>query len=291
MSSVGAEPLSVSLRFPGSAGPMTGALRAAVDLLAVGGAVRLTGRAAEIEHTLGEERARGDAPGHVHTVDRIPMRRGFPDRLWSRRQPSMPHTVWVTHGELARRVLVATGLAPGERVHALPVLAARPTAPPTRREARRALGVAPGVRVVTGTTRALPGRCRWAERLTRRARSDLRVLDACVHGPAALAAADVIVADCPDLTGWAVAAPALDAGPAVVALDTDSTAELLAAGHAHGSVVAHDPDAVVSAVLAHLDLLPARSGSRPPTGEIDDLARRLFRVYQHALAWSWRAAS
>ena len=190
----------------------------------------------------------------------------------------MPHTVWVTHGELARRVLVATGLSPW-RAGARPAGARRPPdRPPTRREARRALGVAPGVRVVTGTTRALPGRCRWAERLTRRARSDLRVLDACVHGPAALAAADVIVADCPDLTGWAVAAPALDAGPAVVALDTDSTAELLAAGHAHGSVVAHDPDAVVSAVLAHLDLLPARSGGRPPTGEIDDLARRLFRV-------------
>lgn len=294
MSSVGAEPVSVSLRFPGSAGPMAGTLRAAMDLLVGGGAVRMVERAAEIEHTLGESRARGDAPGHVHTVDRIPMRRGSPDRLWSRGQPRTPHTVWVTHGELARRVLVGCGLAPGERVHALPVLAARPTAPlATRREARRALGIAPGVRVVTGTTRALPGRCRWAQRLTRRARSDLQVLDGCVHGPAALAAADVIVADCPDLTGWAAVAPALGTGPAVVALDTDSTAELIAAGHAHGSVVACDPDAVVSAVLAHLDLLPARPATPGLSlaEEIEDVARRLFRVYQHALAWSWRAAS
>lgn len=294
MSSMGAQPISVSLRFPRSTGPMAGTLRAAVDVLVAGGAVQLTERGAEIEHTLGESRARGDAPGHVHTVDRIPMRHGGPDRLWSRRQSSMPHTVWVTHGELARRVLVGCGTAPGERVHALPVLADRPTAPlVSRRAARGVLGIAPGVRLVTGTSRALPGRCPWAQRLTRRARNDLQVLDACVHGPSALAAADVIVADCPDLTGWAVAAPALEHGPAMVALDTDSSSELLAAGRAHGSVVPAEPDAVVSAVLAHLDLLPARpaNSGMSRTGEIDDLARRLFRVYQHALAWSWRAAS
>jgi hypothetical protein len=179
-------------------------------------------------------------------------------------------------------------------VHALPVLAARPTVPlDSRTAARRALGVAPGVRVVTGTTRALPGRCRWAQHLARRPRHDLQLLDASVHGPAALAAADVIVADCPDLTGWTVAAAALENGPAVVALDTDSTAELLAAGRAHGSVVPADPAAVVSAVLAHLDLLPARpaTSGTSRTEEAEDLARRLFRVYQHALAWSWRAAS
>lgn len=293
MSSAGPEPVTVCLRFPSSAGPVAGTVRAAVEVLVAAGAVRMLDRAAEIEHTLGESRARGDAPGHVHTADRIPMRRGSPDRLWSRRQPRTPHTVWATHGEQARRVLVGGGLAPGERVHAMPVLAPRTAAPATRRDARRALGVAPGVRVVTGTARALPGRCRWSERLTRRARADLQVLDAGVHGPAALAAADVIVADCPDLTGWAAAAPLPGTGPAVVAVDTDSTAELIAAGQAHGSVVADDPEAVVSAVLAHLDLLPARPAApgRSPAEETEDLARRLFRVYQHALAWSWRAAS
>jgi hypothetical protein len=152
------------------------------------------------------------------------------------------------------------------------------------------------VRVVAGTTRALPGRCRWAEQLARQARQDLGVLDIGVHGPGALVGADVVVADCPDLTGCSPAAAAIDAGIPVIAVTTDSAVELLGARHAQGSVVPPEPDAVVRAVLAHLDLVPARpqtpaTPATPVTAGVEDLARRLFRIYQHALAWSWRAAS
>jgi hypothetical protein len=275
--------------------------------------------------TIGTVVAHRDLPAdRVHTVDRIPLRgsRLAPAGWWIRQHRGSlpPGALWLTHGHTAGRILVDSGVARGERVHCLPLLShldARPTGPGRaaggeRSRARRDLGLAPGMRLVLG---ALPSGGRPGAREWPRAVADLHRPDVVVGladlpdtepadgqlvlvhvagRPAVglpledlLAAVDVYVAAGNDLNGFCHGVAATAAGAALIAVTTDSAAELVLAGRA-GHVVRPRSDLVAQAVAAQLDAgVPVRS--RPVTGVsevtgVGELACALLRVYRRVLS-------
>jgi glycosyltransferase involved in cell wall biosynthesis len=312
---------SLLLRSAADAGPLATALREAVQLLVGAGRLRLArpGERADLLHTVGGVGDMGDAgvaDHRVHTVDRIPLRGGrelMATRRWARRERRRAArcTVWLTHGRTAGRMVVEAALAPGERVRCLPVLSpwrldiavrGDDRASGDRSAVRRELGVRPGVRLVLGVAPRRPTAVDgWAAAIDRLGRTDVQVLrlagdpggrtPASVVGslplPALLAAADLFVATGQELAALSPGVSALAVGLPVVAVTTDSAAELVTSGR-DGHVVAPRVDAVVDAVQAHLDGAPAPGRTVPAAvtrPAAHDLARRLLDVYGQALSW------
>ena len=274
-------------------------LRAATALLVRGGRIRLVEADAELVHTVGELAAPVPAgTHHVHTVDRVALRRGLRAARWwvrQERRATAGATVWLAHGRTAARVLVSAGLTGGERLHCLPVLPpphGRRSGEQGRAELRRALGIAPGVRLVLGSESA--DGADWTAAVRRLGRTDVAIalcaLDDRAAGPRLadlLTAADLFVAAGHDLAACNPGAAAIAAGLPVVAVTTDSVADLIDTGRT-GYVVPPDVDAIAAAVSAHLDgCVPA---SRRDLVGADDrrvtglLARDLLSAYDRALA-------
>jgi hypothetical protein len=280
-------------------------LRAAAALLTRSGRIRLVdaGSDAELVHTVGE--VAGPVPAgtyHVHTVDRVALRRGLRAARWwvrQERSATADSTVWLAHGRTAARVLVSAGLTAGERLHCVPVLPpphGRPAPDHDRADLRRALGVAPGVRLVLGCEPADVGSGDWTAAVRKLGRSDVAIAlcaldgEATAHRPRLvdlLTAADLFVAAGHDLAACNPGAAAIAAGLPVVAATTDSVADLIDAGRT-GYVVAPDANAIAAAVGAHLDAaVPARR--RESVGPDDHrvasrLARDMLAAYNRALA-------
>jgi glycosyltransferase involved in cell wall biosynthesis len=283
---------------------LAAALRTAAGLLTRSGRIRLVnaGADAELVHTVSG--VAGPVPAgthHVHTVDRVALRRGLrATRRWVRQERSATaeSTVWLAHGRTTARLLVSAGLTAGERVHCLPVLApphGRPAREHDRAELRRTLGIAPGVRLVLGCE---PGEDSadtgdWITAVRELGRTDVAValcsLDGEDNRPRLadlLTAADLFVAAGNDLAACNPGAAAIAAGLPVVAVTTDSAADLIDAGRT-GYVVPPDAEAVAAAVAAHLDgAVPTR---REPVGPDERrlagrLARDLLAAYDRALS-------
>ena len=144
-------PPSVRLCAAPDAAPVAAAIRDRLDLLVAAGRIRWADRAgrADLLHTVGNGADGADGAAHqVHTVHRIPLRGGPKPtavRRWvlRERHRHARGTVWLTHGRTAARMVVEAGLAPGERVHCLPVL------PPWRHDP----GVEHGTRITPGASR------------------------------------------------------------------------------------------------------------------------------------------
>jgi hypothetical protein len=307
------DPVVPTVRFhvADTAVPVGQALRDAVEVLVDAGLLRPAGRTgrADLVHTVGDVRgvpAAGSAGRRVHTLDRVVLRSGgrlAPSRQWLHRQRARASgcAAVLTHGRTAGRVVVDAALAPGERVFCLPVLsapAAGTVAPhgqatTARIDARRRLGVPPGVRLVIGTpagSGAAVGD--WAAALRRLGRRDLLVVGATGGGDSewqlVLEAADLFIAAGRELSAANAAVSCLGLGVPVIAVTTDSAAEVVTPGW-NGRVVAPRVDSIVEAVVSALDgaWLPLRRtsatpGQRPPTQE---LARHLLSIYQEALAF------
>lgn len=280
-------------------------LNTAAGLLTRSGRIRLvdSGADAELVHTIGG--VSGPVPAgtrHVHTVDRVALRRGLrAARRWVRQERSATadSTVWLAHGRTAARVLVSAKLTAGERVHCLPVLRplhGRPALARDRAELRLALGVAPGVRLVLGSEPddGSAGTGDWITAVRELGRTDVAVALCSLDGEGnrprladLLIAADLFVAAGNDLAACNPGAAAIAAGLPVIAVTTDSAADLIDAGRT-GYVVPPDADAIAAAVDAHLDgAVPA--SRREPVGPDDRrlasrLARDLLTAYDRALA-------
>lgn len=309
-------PTRVWLRCGGTADGLGATVRSAVELLAGVGALQLVGpgEAADLVHTVGA--VPDPAPGGlrlVHSVDRVPLRRRglAPSRWWLRqeRRHAADSAAWLAHGRTTARILVDAGLIAAERMHCLPVLpppmAEAPTAgtssrePRTRAALRRELGVPPGVGLVVGARPEATGIGDWAAAIERLHRTDVRVLRYRTAsgrlGPAErrrqlgdlLCAADLFVAAGNELAACNAGAAAIELGVPVVAVSTDSAAELVDTGRT-GFVVPPQPDAVAGAVRAYLDGGLRRR--RTFDAVLDDrrvlerLARTLAQVYGDALA-------
>ncbi|MEY9874756.1 hypothetical protein ABH931_004256 [Streptacidiphilus sp. MAP12-33] len=332
-------------------------LHAALGLLAAGGRIRLVrpGEGADIVHTVGGgAAARGnveDGAAHrVHTLPAVPLhaaRTLLPGWWWGRRERRRvgPGATWLVHGRVAAQLLVASGAAPGEQVHWLPIVAplgCHTDGSVDRAAVRARLGVPPGVvlvlecapdggldtaspwerflaadrRDVMTVRCGLPGLAAPFDALVpagsggghpggpldhrlgaaRAGRPgcvavDLGAADAHVPAfPELLAAADLFVAGRRNLTAANPGVAAVAAGVPVIAVTTDSTAELVRSGR-NGFVVPPAPAAVAEAVHAYLagDLphlrTPVASGRSGPAPDsvLEELARGLLRAYHCAL--------
>jgi len=217
---------------------------------------------------------------------------------------------------MAGRLLVDAGLAPGERVHCLPLLAPlgcmRP-GPGARRAVRDQLGVAPGVRLVLSADAANAGSrtAGWEHLLRCTGRRDVTVASICPAATAPapysvrlasgrwlsepldlaglLAAADLFVAAGHTLEACNPATAAVACGVPVTAVTTDSVAELVLSAGA-GFVVPARAVSVAQAVVAQLDSgLPLRrpSGSPPEHQlKVAELAHGLLMIYRRVLCAS-----
>lgn len=308
---------TVRLHVADASGALGQALSEAVGLLLAAGVVRQAGRTAcaNLAHTVGEVGGLlAEVPGvrRVHTLDRVVLRptgQLVLSRQWLYRERKRASgcSAVVTHGRTAGRLVVESGLVPGERVYSLPVLPAPPVAVEARRsprvtaarlDARRRLGVPPGVRVVIGSPSGGDWAVGdWAAALRRLGRRDLLVIDvpdgtSSATGPSGpswpvlLQAADLFVAAGRGLAAASAAVTSLGLGIPVVAVTTDSAAELVTPGW-NGRVVAPRVDAIVSAVVSGLDvpLLPGRDGvAVRPAPHMHDLAEDLLSIYAEVLA-------
>lgn len=282
------------------------AIRLAVGLLAEVGRIELAESApdADIVHTVGDVTPLVATAHRVHTVDRVPLREGrlVAARSWVRQQRRRraQDSAILVHGRTAARLVVAARLSPGERVHCVPVLSPLHSqisrSKPTRAQVRAGLSLPPGVKLVVGTSQ---DDCDWTSEVQRLQRPDVIVIqldDArCrnVRLPEAgrlslahlLTAADLFVATGHDLLACNPGAAALAMRVPVVAVTTDSAADLVIPGRS-GYVVAPNPVAVANAVRAHLDGSPrawrSLSGVKPDRRELGHLARGLLRVYEQA---------
>ncbi|WP_433503769.1 glycosyltransferase [Pseudonocardia halophobica] len=299
---------SVRLVVGPAAAPLGTATVDALRVLVGAGRARWAepGEPADLLHTVGdlEEMMPTPTGATVHSVDRIPLRGRelIASRTWTRRQRGLAGTraAWLTHGRDASRLVVRTGLVAGERVYCLPVLPpCAPTPTLERARVRHELGLRPGVRLVVGHS----GRstAHWDAAIDRLHRDDLAVLHlaaqpGCIERtggsprpwplPDLLVAADLFVAAGNELTAVNPAACALAMGVPVVAVTTDSAADLLTPGR-DGHVVAPAASAIAHAVSAHLDHVPRPRGPVRPTdheGAALRLARSLLQVYRQVLA-------
>jgi hypothetical protein len=289
------------------------AIRLAVGLLADVGRIRIADsvRQADIVHTVGDATAVGDNARRVHTVDRVPLREGrlVAVRSWVRQQRRRraQDSAILVHGRTAARLVVSARLSPGERVHCVPVLSPLhsrildTSGSPARAEIRAGLHLPPGVQLVIGTSH---DDCDWSTAVQRLHRQDVIVVQLHDQNPAhvrypdsapadraarmsladLLSAADLFVATGPDLMACNPGAAALAMRVPVVAVTTDSAADLVIPGRS-GCVVPSNPTAVANAVRAHLDGAQRRrstGGTEHSRRELGHLARGLLRVYEQA---------
>lgn len=299
---------------------LAAATEAALNLLSDAGRLLFVSadQPADVVHTVGAVDPVGAActAPRVHTVDRIPVRtarlahpgwwiRGERSRVWNASR-------CIVHGNTATRMMVDTGLVPGERVNCLPLLAPATMCSDQsvgqRTELRARLGVAPGVRLLLTTAPDLGclAAVRWYSRLHSRRRSDLTALfispdgtgkyrvarpdGSTLPGAPSLAdllwSADLYVATATRLEGCSVAVAAAAAGLPLVASTTDSAAELVLA-NGNGCVVEGRPDRIVQAIAAQLDSgRPFGRRRVPQLGEqqrLVEFARLLLGQYRRAI--------
>jgi hypothetical protein len=298
----------------------------ALGMLQDAGRVELVGThdAADIVHTVGiVDGAARRAARRVHTIGRIPLRNGkvLPEGWWLRheRRHSRDVSAWFVHGQTAGRMLLGSGLARGALVYGLPLLppvgcmaiGANCLTAAARAAIRDQLAVAPGVRLVLGVEAYTEGRRGdgWGSLLMNSGRSDVTVAPIrLVDGdpehryrarsrtgvwsqqpyPLAelLSAADLFVATGHELEVHSAAVAAVACGVPVVAVTTDSVAELLLSG-ARGYVVPPDATAVAQAVAAQIDRgLLSRRTSVPVSAQpnrVAELARALLNAYHGVL--------
>ncbi|WP_163505797.1 glycosyltransferase [Fodinicola acaciae] len=277
-------------------GSLGAAVRLAAGLLAGVGRIEFAGpgRPADIVHTVGDVTTRPASAHRVYTVERVPLRYGrlVADRSWVRRQRRRCGTdsMLLAHGRTAARLVVAARLALGERVHCVPVVSplysdtARESA--SRSQVRDRLGLRPGVRLVVCASGPDDDWCAAIERLDRPDVMVLPLRDEPLAG--LLTAADLFVATGRDLLACNPAAAALAMNVPVVAVTTDSAADLVIPGR-NGYVVPPRPAAVAHAVGAHLDASPGRTTvvrGDQARRELRRLARGLLRVYEQVLTSS-----
>lgn len=305
-----------------SAQSLGAGLVAALTMLVEARRIEMVGAAehADIVHTVGSiGRPNRLATHHVHSVDRIPLRNGRlePAGPWLRneRRCAGGADALLVHGQTARRLVVDVALAPGERVHCLPLVAPPGcfTVPPGARAlVREHLGVAPGVRLVLGLDSPERGNRAdgWDRMLLGLRRCDLSVaqiwpsrttegyhvrvgsgswLDEPLPLGELVAAADLYVAAGHELHAYTPAIVAVASALPVIAVSTDSIVELVLAG-SEGFVVPARASSVVQAVIAQVD--SGLALRRPPMNTPDhlhrlaELAHGLLRVYRRVLATS-----
>ncbi|MDP9093374.1 MAG: glycosyltransferase [Actinomycetota bacterium] len=310
----------------GSAVDVAAGIRLALGMLQDAGRIELVGAydPADIVHTVGfVDGAARRAAHRVHTIHRIPLRSGrvTPEGCWLRNERRHARDVsgWFAHGQTAGRMLVESGLARSATVYGLPLLppvwcmaiGASCLSAAARAAIRDQLAVAPGVRLVLGVDAPTDGRrsVGWGPVLMNSGRLDVAV--AAIHPvdgdpehryrvrsttglwstqpyPLAelLSAADLFVATGHELEVHSAAVAAVVCGLPVIAVTTDSVAELVLSG-ARGYVVAPHPTAVARAVTAQIDggLPPRRTGAplRPEPNRIAGLARALLLAYRGVL--------
>ncbi|NIH80852.1 glycosyltransferase [Amycolatopsis viridis] len=312
MTALFTEPPRVRLDCAATVDGLASVLEHAAAALADARQIRLArpGEPADVVHTVGEAGpGRTPGPAHrVHTVDRVLLdRRGLAAPTgWVHRQRRFTRgaETWLVHGRTAARVLVASGVVDGARLHELPVVAPPPgrtTGDRDRSSVRARLGIAPGVVLVVGCEPgpglSVPG---WADTIRALHRTDVRVIR---HGTGSalpfdelLVAADLFVAAGLGLTACNPGAAAVAAGIPLVAATSDSAAELVRFGRT-GLVVPPHAAAIAGAVQAVLDGALPRRDRRPPASAADAqlpaLAHGLLGAYHRALgtprapvAWS-----
>lgn len=309
-----------------SAADLAANIHAALEMLADARRVELVGSGdtADLVHTIGSDQVRWAGRAlRVHTIERLPLRAnglspaGWWVRSCSRMSPAV--TTWLVHGQTAGRLLVSSGVAPGERIRCLPLLspaAAGPSSISTgesRAVLRRALDVAPGVKLALGLEPETShvGAAAWAPALHALRRSDLvvahlrpvlgapgRYAVRCVDDrhrtvtaplPLVLRAADLLVAADSGLAASTPSAAAVETGLPVVAVTTDSAAELVLSGAA-GCVVPARAEAVVRGVVSLLECGVATRQFGPEPQEerrkVAVLARYLLDAYRQSLSMS-----
>jgi hypothetical protein len=310
----------------GSAPDVEAGIDLALGMLQDAGRVELVGthEAADIVHTVGiVDGAARRAARRVHTIGRIPLRNGrvAPEGWWLRheRRHSRDVSAWFVHGQTAGRMLLESGLARGALVYGLPLLppvgcmaiGASCLTAAARAAIRDQLAVAPGVRLVLGVEAYTEGRRGdgWGPLLMSSGRSDVTVAPIrLVDGDPErryqarsttggwsrqpyllaelLSAADLFVAAGHELEVHSAAVAAVACGVPVIAVTTDSVAELLLSG-GHGYVVRPHATAVAHAVTAQIDSgLPSRRARTPLSPEpnrVAELARALLFAYRGVL--------
>lgn len=276
------------------------------------------GDGADIVHTIGlapveaQRRTR-----RVHTVDHIELRsdRMQPANRWMRRlrHHVPPGAVLVAHGRTAGRVLVESGLAPGESVLCLPLV--HPLQSPAggfsqhiRAQVRQELGLTPGTRLILGTAPDASRRAarEWAQAVQQRCPTGVLAGHLLLAGEDAwqirlaggavlsdrfpcghlLSAADVFVAAARGLDAHCLGMDAAASGLPLVAVTTDAAAESVFA-RGNGHVVRPRAQQIARAVALLLDTgLPARHAPSAPTAAegIAEVARGLLGAYRRALS-------
>ncbi|HEX8973795.1 hypothetical protein [Oryzihumus sp.] len=316
-------PIRVRFEPPSSATDLTANLVAALEMLTDARRVELVGSGdtADVVHTTGSTQVPWAGRAlRVHSIERLPLRENglSPAGWWVRSCNRMIPAVatWLVHGQTAARLLVSSGVAPGGRIRCLPLLGPAAAAPSstsigeTRADLRRVLDVAPGVRLAVGLEPGTShlGAAAWAPTLHALRRSDLVVAQlrpvpgapgqyavrrvdgrhGAVTAPLAvvLRAADVIVATDSGLAAASPSAAAVDVGLPVVAVTTDSAAELVLSGGA-GCVVPPRAEAVAQAVVSMLEggVTARRFGPGPQDErrKVALLAHHLLDTYRQSL--------
>lgn len=319
-------PIHVRVEAHPSAADLTANIRAALEMLADARRIELVGSGdtADVVHTIGSAQVHWAGRAlRVHSIERLPLRAnglsaaGWWVRSCSRMAPAV--ATWLVHGQTAGRLLVSSGVAPGERIRCLPLLgpaAAGPSSFSTgesRAVLRRALDVAPGVKLALGLEPETShvGAAAWAPALQALRRSDLAVAQLrpvlgapghyAVHRvddrhravtaplPLVLRAADLLVAADSGLAASSPAAAAAETGLPVVAVTTDSAAELVLSGAA-GCVVPARAEAVAQGVVALLERgVTTRQFGPGPQEErrkVAVLAHDLLDTYRQSLSVS-----
>jgi hypothetical protein len=313
----------IALHLPQHESPLSAYLVAAYDVLVEAGRVLPPSASlpADVVHTVGDVAPPEPGPLHVRTVDVVPLRNG---RLavasaWLRRERRHgAATTWLAHGYTAGRLLLEARLSPSSRLHCLPLVgvltAPAPNDARTRaleRAATRArLGLAPGARLVVTTapdSAALAGGTgRWQRDLAAAHRPDISVIQigpAQPHGThlitdsngrrladlplfSVLAGSDLFVATGRELAGCSLGVAAADWGIPLVAVATDSAAELVLT-RGVGTVVAGGDAHIARAVFDELDggLPHAGSTMQPPVPQdrLVEFARALLGVYRRVM--------
>jgi hypothetical protein len=313
----------IALHLPRRESPLSAHLVAAYDLLVEAGRVLPPSACLppHLVHTVGDVAPPEPGPLHIRTVDVVPLRGG---RLavapaWLRRERRHgAATTWLAHGYTAGRLLLEARLAPSGKLHCLPlvgVLAAQvpddARARAVERAATRArLGLAPGARLVVTTapdSAALAGGIgRWQRDIAAAHRPDIKLIEigpAQPHGThvitdmngqrlgdlpllSVFAGSDLFVATGRELAGCSLAVAAADWGIPLVAVATDSAAELVLT-RGVGTVVAGGDAHIARAVLDELDGgLPHASATMPTPAVQDRLvefARALLGIYRRVL--------
>jgi glycosyltransferase involved in cell wall biosynthesis len=284
----------------------------------------------DVLHTIGSGLAMVNLPKaalrlpHVHTVDRIRLSPGrlAIDSAWLREHRRLRRPAcWLVHGRTGGRLLRDSELSDGNDIAWLPVMPFPGSESVAVRSAeraavRRSLNVPPGVRFVlgAGSLRHECGVNDFDQAVAALNRRDIRAAWLTLGAPdaggaeprhvhvlrtmtpaAVISAADLVVAMARNLMATSVAVSALGAGVDVIAVDTDSSAELVTPRMTGVVVPTCSPEALMLALQNAIDAPLTRSGDdnagRMTQCWLDRLTHQMGAVYRATVDWSstaWR---